>query len=64
MTSEVIGRQHELGLAEDLLGSLGRGPGALVLEGHAGSGRRVSGWNIASRRGPGLHRPQNQADLG
>ena len=39
MTSEVIGRQHELGLAEDLLGSLGRGTGALVLEGQAGIGK-------------------------
>jgi DNA-binding CsgD family transcriptional regulator/tetratricopeptide (TPR) repeat protein len=39
VTSEVVGRQEELGLAKDLLDSLARAPGALVLEGQAGIGK-------------------------
>jgi hypothetical protein len=45
MGTVVVGREAELGAIEDLIGALGSGPTALVLEGEAGIGKTTV-WDV------------------
>jgi predicted ATPase len=54
MGTVVVGREAELGAIEDLIGALGSGPTALVLEGEAGIGKTTvwdAGRDAARERG-------------